>query len=78
MNLVEYIGAYGTHESVLRSWDTRGRKGSESFVSPSTEENLTFQDAMQRLLASTKKPVKFVDDTTKGGFICFVGGKHKP
>ena len=65
MNLASYIGmveatwareaekdmyGYGTHEGVLKAWDTRGRKsGGETFVSPNVEENLDFPTALQRL-----------------------------
>lgn len=45
------ILAFGTHEGAEKGWDTRGRgrKGEYGFFSPNVEENLTFEQAVQKL-----------------------------
>lgn len=67
---------YGTSEGVTKEWDTRGRgrhtQESFGFVSPNTEENLTFQDAYQRLNSpqqqeTIQKAQNFVNQVFVGG-----------
>lgn len=55
MTLLEYLEAYGTHEGLLKAWDTRGRKGAEGFVSPNESEGMNFQQALGKLNSPEQK-----------------------
>jgi hypothetical protein len=54
MNVLDYISAYGTHEGLLKAWDTRGRHGAEGFVSPS-HEDINFDEALKRLRSEEQR-----------------------
>ena len=54
MTILELL-AYGTHEGLLKAWDTRGRKGAEGFVSPNTQTGLGFEDALRKLSSPEEK-----------------------
>lgn len=54
--------SYGTHEGLLRAWDTRGRRGAEGFVSPNVAENLGFEEALRKL--DTTQQRQFVGEAT--------------